>query len=68
MNSRHIRGGYAAATVLFIMITMIHTTAVAGTALGPKAGFNPDSENLIIGAEAEMGRSCSCLCRRYSST
>lgn len=54
MNS--LSTGTFAGTVFFILIALIPSSVRASSAIGPRAGYDFDSGNFILGAEAELGR------------
>jgi len=54
MNS--ISSKLAVATVFLILSMLMPSFAEAGMAIGPRTGYDFDSEELIIGGEAELGR------------
>ncbi len=45
-----------AGILVLILIVLLPVTASAGKAIGPRAGYDFDSDNLVIGVEAELGR------------
>ena len=56
MSFRQVIGGFVASTVLLIVSAAFPLSAAAGPALGPRAGYDFDSKDFVVGAEAELGR------------
>ncbi len=45
-----------AGTITLILFVLIPSFAVAGGLIGPRAGYDFDSDNFVLGVEAELGR------------
>jgi hypothetical protein len=52
MLSRNVFAG----TVFLILFALSPTFVNAGVAVGPRAGYDFDSDDFVLGAEAELGR------------
>ena len=53
MNSLSING--FAVILLLILFALLPSSASAGAAIGPRAGYDFDSDDFVLGAEAELG-------------
>jgi hypothetical protein len=45
-----------AVIVLMVLSAVLPSSAGAGAAIGPRVGYDFDTDNLVLGAEAELGR------------
>jgi hypothetical protein len=43
-------------TVIVFLIALAPPSTTAGVAIGPRAGYDFDSDNFVLGAESELGR------------
>lgn len=56
MNKNSLSNCAFVGMVFVILIALLPPSASAGAAIGPRVGYDLDSENLVLGAEAELGR------------
>lgn len=48
--------GTVSVIVFQFLVVVMSSSASAGAAIGPRAGYDFDTDNLVLGAEAELGR------------
>lgn len=56
MDVRSSLNSVSFGTILLILLAIVPSSAIASNAIGPRAGYDFDSENFVLGAEAEFGR------------
>lgn len=56
MNRNPASRGIGIAIMYLILIWLLPSSALAGAALGPRIGYDFDTDNLVLGAEADLGR------------
>jgi hypothetical protein len=55
MNFHPVSTGIGVVIVFLVLLAVLPTRANAGAAMGPRAGYDIDSDNFALGAEAELG-------------
>ncbi len=48
--------GFFAGTILLILIALLPFSSSAGAVIGPRTGYDFDSDSFVLGVEAELGR------------
>ncbi len=48
--------GVGVAVIVLALFAVLPCSAAAGSAIGPRAGFDLDTDKFVLGAEAELGR------------
>ncbi len=55
MNFHPVSTGIGAMIVFLVLLAVLPSCANAGAAIGPRAGYDIDSDNFALGAESELG-------------
>lgn len=56
MNRNPAAKGIFIAILYVVLIESLPNSAIAGAAIGPRIGYDFDTDNLVLGAEADLGR------------
>lgn len=56
MNCNSANKSIIFAILYLVFIVLLPKSAVAGAAIGPRIGYDFDTDNIVLGAEADLGR------------